>query len=1141
MDYDLRQEVYKTNMQQHIKRILFLFFFIYAETLCSLQAQDLTFVKVPLARDNGVGLIAGIAQDKQGFLWLATHTGLHRYDGYQQVTYTNNRYNNNSLADNRLECIVADSKGVIWMGVWANGLDRFDPKTGKFTHFRYNAQDPRSLSDDLVTALLEDRDGNLWVGTHRGLNLFHPETGTFTRFQHDAANPKSISDNKVRVIYQDRQGAIWVGTGSPWESKPEEGGLNRFDPKTGTFERFMHDPKNPETLAYNWVRAIYEDSRGIFWIGTFGDGLHQMDREKGTFRRFPYDLRHPEKLSRPYIDKEKQNDGINIIHEDHTGAIWIGTYDSGLNRYNPQTGKVTHYRKDSRNAAGLDDNNIWAALSTHEGSLWFGTANGNLFRLDPHRNRVPHEETNSVVYSFFEDPAGFLLLGTSKGLIRKDLKNGRTKRYVHVPTDPKTIGSDTVLSIYKDRKGIYWIGNATGDLNKYNPYTETYTRYQHDEKDLSSLSAGPIYAMLEDSQHNFWVATGFGLDKMDRVNGTFTHHQHDPNNPGSISHNSITSILEDQRGVLWLGTRFAGGINRYSVKSGVSKKYLLGSNIAKIYKDSDNVLWVATESSGIYYYNRSADAFIPFKPELNKNVIHIKDIVEDDQQNLWFTTEHGLLKLNKDRNNVLLLGDSYGVSPKSLSFQAAYKDLQGKLYFGNDNGYYAFYPHQWHPNRHPPLVAFTGLRLFDKELLPGKRSPLKAPVSEVSAIEFDPEQNVFSFDFTGIHFIDPEQNKYLYMLENYDHDWRAAKSERVASYYNVPPGKYKFRVKVASSDNVWAEKAIQVKVKPPFWNTWWAYGFYGVVLLGFVFSFNRSQRQRLIREERHRARERELAQAREISKAYKELKRTQVQLVQQEKLASLGELTAGIAHEIQNPLNFINNFAEVSSELADELQHEFEAGEISEAKAIADTIKQNLDKIKLHGQRADRIVKGMLQHSRTSTGQKEPIDINALADEYMQLSYHGLRAKDKCFNATLQKDFGKGLDKVVVVPQELGRVLLNLYNNAFYAVQQKLKSVGSGYVPKVEVKTSRHGECVEIRIRDNGGGMSDAVKAKVFQPFFTTKPSGHGTGLGLSLSYDIITKGHGGEMSVDSVEGEYTEFIIKLPVTIPAVSEPVTF
>ncbi|MBF9254928.1 SMP-30/gluconolactonase/LRE family protein [Pontibacter sp. 172403-2] len=1119
-------------MQNYLASCVFGFLCVWIGAVTSLQAQDQTFVKVPLVQDNGLGLIAGITQDKDGFLWLATHTGLYRYDGYQQVAYTNNRYDSNSLADNRLECVMADHKGFIWIGVWSMGLDRFDPKSGKFIHYRHNPRDPGSLSDDVVTALLEDREGNIWIGTHKGLNLFHPETGTFTHFRHKDTDPASISDNKIRAIYQDRQGTIWVGTGSPWESKPSEGGLNRFNPKTGTFERFMHDPDNPHTLFSNWVRAIYEDSRGTFWVGTFGDGLHQMDRKKGVFKRLPYDAQHSEKLSRPYVDKEKQNDGVNIIHEDHAGAIWIGTYDSGLNRYDPATGKVKQYQKSTAAATGLDDNNIWAAYSTLEGSLWFGTANGNLFRLDPHRHRIPHYTTNTDVYSFYEDPAGFMLIGTSEGLLKKDLKSGSIKQFSHDPADPSSISSDTVYSIYKDRHGAFWLGNASGDLNKFNAKTEAFTRYTHDEKNPSSLSAGPIFSMLEDAHDNFWIATGFGLDKMNRAKGTFIHHQSNPNDAGSISHNMITSVMEGPEGYLWLGTRYAGGINLYNIKSGKSRKYLLGSNISKIFKDSKSRIWVATESSGIFYYNKAADAFIPFKLNQNKEAVNIRSIVEDNQQNLWFGTRQGLLKLNSKRDNMILLGTPYGVSPEALTFLGAYKGRDGKLYFGSTSGYYAFFPQTWHPNRHPPLITFTGLRIFDEPVLPGKNSPLKAPLNETKAIKLGPNENVFAIDFTGIHFINPEQNKYLYKLEDYDHDWRVASEERAASYYNVPPGNYTFRVKASSSDGVWSEKVLAVRVDPPWWNTWWAYIIYLLIVVAVVVTFNRWQRQRLIKIERYRARERELAQAREIARAYKELKQTQARLVQQEKLASLGELTAGIAHEIQNPLNFINNFAEVSKELVDETQQELSAGEINEAKSVMEVLKENLEKIRAHGQRADNIVKGMLQHSRSSSGQKELTDINALADEYLQLSYHGLRAKDKAFRAGLQTNYDKNLDKVAVVPQELGRVLLNLFSNAFYSVLQKQKLQGNSYEPKVEVSTSRVNGHVEIKVRDNGMGIPEKLRNKIFQPFFTTKPSGDGTGLGLSLSYDIITKGHGGELLVESVEGEFAEFRIQLPVTV---------
>jgi signal transduction histidine kinase len=245
-------------------------------------------------------------------------------------------------------------------------------------------------------------------------------------------------------------------------------------------------------------------------------------------------------------------------------------------------------------------------------------------------------------------------------------------------------------------------------------------------------------------------------------------------------------------------------------------------------------------------------------------------------------------------------------------------------------------------------------------------------------------------------------------------------------------------------------------------------------------------------------------------------------------MASLGELTAGIAHEIQNPLNFVNNFSEVNKELIAELKEEIVKGNYNEVKSIADDVEENEKKIIHHGKRADAIVKGMLQHSRLDTAQKEPTDVNALADEYLRLSYHGLRAKDKTFNATLQTDFDALIGKVSVVPQDIGRVLLNLYNNAFYAGAEKKKQHVENYEPTVLVSTKKINDRIEIKVGDNGNGIPQNVVDKIFQPFFTTKPTGQGTGLWLSLSYDII-KAHGGEIKVETKDGEGTEFIIQLP------------
>ncbi|HLK29596.1 MAG TPA: ATP-binding protein [Puia sp.] len=299
------------------------------------------------------------------------------------------------------------------------------------------------------------------------------------------------------------------------------------------------------------------------------------------------------------------------------------------------------------------------------------------------------------------------------------------------------------------------------------------------------------------------------------------------------------------------------------------------------------------------------------------------------------------------------------------------------------------------------------------------------------------------------------------------------------------------------------------------------------ILITFLLYRNNKHRQKANALLRKQNEEIEL-QKKNVEGTLAELKATQTQLIQSEKMASLGELTAGIAHEIQNPLNFVNNFSEVSSELIDEMKTELSNDNKEDAIAIADDLKSNLEKINHHGKRADAIVKGMLQHSRSSTGVKEPTDINKLTDEYLRLAYHGLKAKDKEFNATLKTDFDNEVGKINIVPQDIGRVLLNLYTNAFYAVNEKKKQIREGYEPTISVSIKESGNQVSIVVSDNGNGIPQNIIDKIFQPFFTTKPTGSGTGLGLSLSYDII-KAHGGEIKVETKEGEGSMFMIELP------------
>ncbi len=496
-------------------------------------------------------------------------------------------------------------------------------------------------------------------------------------------------------------------------------------------------------------------------------------------------------------------------------------------------------------------------------------------------------------------------------------------------------------------------------------------------------------------------------------------------------------------------------------------------------------------------------------------------------RNLWLGTNKGIIKLNVDKNTAIVYGKNRGVDANTLN--TGYCRSNGEILYGTNTGYFAFYPEDLIHNIPPPLVSVTNFLLASKPVTIGDGSILTLPLSETKNIHLQHNQNTFSFEFASIDYAGAGENNHLqYILENYDHNWQLAGENKTAYYFNVNPGTYTFKVKAVNDGGVWTEKDITIIVSPPWWQTWWAYTLYILCFLGIAVMANRYIRNRIVLKERMRSREKELLQAKEIEKAYNELKSTQAQLIQSEKMASLGELTAGIAHEIQNPLNFVNNFSEVNQELIAETKEELAKGNIEEVAKMISQIGDNEGKILHHGKRADAIVKSMLQHSRTSSNIKEPTDLNALADEYLRLAYHGMRSKDKSFNAAMQTDYDESIGLIPLIPQDIGRLLLNLYNNAFYAVNDKKKTAEKGYEPTVSVTTKKINSMVEIRIKDNGSGIPQKVRDKIFQPFFTTKPTGEGTGLGLSLSYDIA-KAHGGEIKVSTKEGEFTEFVIRVP------------
>src|SRR4030095_7936364 len=610
---------------------------------------------------------------------------------------------------------------------------------------------------------------------------------------------------------------------------------------------------------------------------------------------------------------------------------------------------------------------------------------------------------------------------------------------------------------------------------------------------------------------------------MNPATGLFINYSNNPLDSNSLSSNAVFCLAEDDHNKIWVGTE--DGLNK--LNDDKFQHYLKDLIVKNVFVDATGVIWAGT-SSGLYRYDSKTKNFLGYTNSAFGQGINVLHIMEDNKQNLWVSTNNSIVKINKVRDSVKVYDEKYGIHHNTFGFSDNLIAPNGELFFGDQGGYYSFFPGQLKDDPIFMRLNFTGFKLGSTEIKPAKGAVLSAAIWKTKEINLSYNQNAFSFEFAAIDYKTTQQLKYLFMLENYDNDWHSIGTDRRAYFFNVPPGKYIFHVRAVGGKGLWAEKQMAIVITPPWWKTWWAYTIYGLSFIAAIWSII-YYRSVALRRKNRLLEEKVAHRTLQLQQSLENLRATQQQLIQSEKMASLGELTAGIAHEIQNPLNFVNNFSDVNSELIDEANQEIEKGNVSEVKTILNDIKDNEKKINHHGKRADAIVKGMLQHSRSSSGVKEPTDINKLADEYLRLAYHGLRAKDKSFSAKFETDFDNSIGKINIVPEDIGRVMLNLINNAFYTVDEKKRQLDGGYEPTVSLTTKKLDGKVEISVKDNGNGIPQKVLDKIFQPFFTTKPTGQGTGLGLSLSYDIV-KAHGGELKVETKENEGAEFIVQIPV-----------
>ncbi|MCX6290175.1 MAG: ATP-binding protein [Bacteroidetes bacterium] len=1072
-------------------------------------------------------------QDSQGFMWFGTEDGLNKYDGYSFEVYKSDPADRRTISNNIIRCIFEDSKQNLWVGT-DNGLNVYNRSNGSFSHYQNVASDAASLSNNIVSSLAEDKNGTLWIGTSGGLNAFDHATKKFTVYKNNPSDFSSISSNVISSLAVDAAGILWIGTAA--------NGLNAFDPATKKCRRFQSVTNDKQSLSENEITCLKADHSGALWIGTLNGGLNALNTSTGKFTRYTSE---PGGLS--------QNSVFSVC-EDKTGMVWIATMGGGLDAFDPASGKFMVYKYDRQNIESLSSNKTWNIFEDNAGTIWISTSGGVSYYNRTISKFVTYQanpgadgEVNNNVYSIYEDQEGRVwtgILGGGLNVFSRSEGKFVNEKYSFL-TNP-LLRFSNIFAIYEDLDGTLLLGTTDG-LIALEPSSGKITVYKNKANDPSSLSNNYVRSIFQDRSASIWIGTlGGGLNLFDKKNGKFSSFKNNPSDPSSISNNVVTDIYEeDKDGILWIGT-YGGGLNAFDRKSkkftayktDVNNLKSISSNFVQcLYHDASGNLWIGTYGGGLNVLDKTTSVFTHYteRDGLPNNIVN--GILADFHGYLWISTNNGVCKLkpaSEDQSTQLNFSRSYSVVDglqNKFNENACFIGKNGWMYFGGSNGLNAFHPDSIHDNTIIPPVAITRFFLFEK---PSRMDTL---ITNKKTIDLKYDQNFFSFEFSALNFIFPDKNRYAYKMEGLpgiDH-WTYIGTSRTKSFTNIDPGVYTFRVRACNNDGFWNNEgiAIVITIKPPFWKTWWFMILSVITVVFVIFMYIRLRtrtlvRQNVVLEEKVNQRTSELKEKNEeLTHTMDHLRSTQDQLVQSEKMASLGQLTAGIAHEIQNPLNFVNNFSELSVDLINEMET---IPDEEEKKFIIEDIKQNLTKINHHGKRADSIVKGMLMHSRTGVPEKQLTDVNKLVDEFITLAFHGIRAKDNSFNCEIEKSLAEGLPSVQIIPQEISRVLLNIFNNAFYAVDERKKKDKNNYQPVVTLTTRKENNHIIIGIRDNGLGIPPEIKDKIFNPFFTTKPTGQGTGLGLSISYDIITKGHQGELKVESTPGEFTEFIIGLPV-----------